>query len=200
MTIQEFEQMTGFYPSVDLYSFIEKSYYEFSGNKQEFCMAYKQNKDGLAERIQRAYNLTISKTRSMLEPQQRKERETLEARVRQLEEALEREQEWKPYEDRHNVSQADYKRLEASDAKKLSDEEAKDIIASEFGFDPSKIYIVHKVYKKEINRHGQIRRAGTIERKALFDVWDWNYICFNVVGNTTMGYEMYNGQLQMYWG
>ena len=38
-----------------------------------------------------------------------------------------------------------------------------------------------------------------IPRKALFDVWDWNYICFNVRGNVTMGYEMHNGELQMYW-
>lgn len=31
-------------------------------------------------------------------------------------------------------------------------------------------------------------------------VWDWNYICFNVRGNAAMGYEMHNGELQMYWG
>lgn len=199
MTIQEFQQLTGFYPTDDFYSFIEEAYYNFNGSKQAFCKAYKQNKDGLAERIAREYNLATTSTREMLETQQRKASEELEAKVKRLEEALEREQEWQPYEDPHNVKQADYERLEASGAKDLYDEEAKDIIAEEFGFDRSKIQIVHEVYKKEINRHRQIRRVGTYHRKALFDVWDYNYICFNIKGNSTMGYEMHNGQLQMYW-
>lgn len=201
MMMQEFTALTGFYPSNDFYRFIEEIYYDFDGTKQEFCKAYKQNKDGLAERIRQAYNLTTSKTRNMLEAQQRKEREALEAKVKQLEAALEREQEWKPYEDRHNVSQVDYSKLESSDStRELSDEEAIDIIANEFGFDRSKIRIVHEVHRLEINRHSQVRRVGTIERKALFNAWDWNYICFNVRGNTTMGYEMHNGELRMYWG
>lgn len=74
------------------------------------------------------------------------------------------------------------------------------MIASEFGFDRAKIHIVHEVYTEEVNRHGQIRRTGTTPRKALFNAWDWNYIAFNVRGNSTMGYEMHNGELQMYWG
>ena len=84
--------------------------------------------------------------------------------------------------------------------RELSDEEAADLIAKEFGFHRSKITIVHEVRKQEINRHRQLRSVGMIPRKALFDVWDWNYICFNVRGNATMGYEMHNGELQMYWG
>ena len=201
MMMQEFTALTGFYPSEDFYKFIEEIYYDFEGTKQEFCKAYKQNKDGLAERIQRAYNMTTSQTRGMLEKQQRKEREALEAKVKHLEAALEREQEWKPYEDRHNVSQASYSDLESCDStRELTDEEAMDIIANEFGFDRSKIRIIHEVHRLEISRHSQVRRVGTIERKALFNVWDWNYIRFNVVGNTTMGYEMNNGELKMYWG
>ena len=201
MMIQEFQQLTGFYPGADMYRFIEEIYYDFDGTKQEFCKAYKQNKDGLAERIQSAYNMTTSKTRDMLETQQRKEREALEAKVKHLEAALEREQEWKPYEDRHNVSQASYSDLESCDStRELTDEEAMDIIANELGFDRSKIRIIHEVHRLEISRHSQVRRVGTIERKALFNVWDWNYIRFNVVGNTTMGYEMNNGELKMYWG
>ena len=74
------------------------------------------------------------------------------------------------------------------------------MIASEFGFDRSKIVIVHEVVKEEINRHRQCRRVGTYPRKALFNAWDLNYIVFNIRGNTTMGYEMHNGELQMYWG
>ena len=113
----------------------------------------------------------------------------LESEIASLKEKLEREEEWKPYEDPHNVSQADYEALSGTpDARELSDEEAADLIAKEFGFDRSKIAIVHEVAKEEINRHNRIRNAGMIPRKALFDVWDWNYICFNVRGNVTMGY------------
>lgn len=56
-----------------------------------------------------------------------------------------------------------------------------------------------EVVKMEINRHHQCRKIGMIPRKALFNVWDWNYIVFNIAGNTTMGYEMHDGELQMYW-
>lgn len=121
---------------------------------------------------------------------------------RQLEDArrqLEREQEWKPYEDRHNVSQADYDKLAACGAKELTDDEAADMIASEFGFDRSKIEIIHEVSTHEVNRHGQLRRTGTVQRKALFEAWDWNYIRFNVRGNVTSCYEMHDDEIQKYW-
>lgn len=43
MLREEFERMTGFYPSADLYRVIEVRYKEFSGNKADFCKAYKSN-------------------------------------------------------------------------------------------------------------------------------------------------------------
>lgn len=199
MTIQEFQQLTGFYPSAGFYSFIQGCYYEYSGSKQEFCAAFKENKDGFAEQIARDYNFTSFMAKTEQERRQREAWEALEGEVKQLREALEREQEWKPYEDPHNVRQVDYEHMKASGAKELTDEEARDIIAKEFGFERSKIHIVHEVFKEEINRHSQVRRVGTYSRKPLFDVWDWNYIVFNIRGNCTMGYEMYNGQLLMYW-
>lgn len=125
----------------------------------------------------------------------------LKTEVQRLTVQLEREEEWKPYENEHNVSQANYEAIAStSSARELTDDEAADMIAKEFGFDRSKITIVHEVCQQEINRHRKIRNVGTFHRKALFDVWDWNYICFNVNGNSTMGYEMHNGELQMYWG
>lgn len=129
----------------------------------------------------------------------RQQNSELASKIKTLESQLEREQEWKPYEDRNNVSQADYDRLASSGARELSDEEAADMIEGEFGFDRSKIEIVHEVATYEVNRHSHLRKTGTTPRKALFNVWDWNYIVFNVKGNTTMGYEMHNGELQMYW-
>lgn len=56
MLIQEFEQRTGYYPSAKEYAVIEQAYYTFDGDKDAFCKAYKGNKDGLAQRIQRIAN------------------------------------------------------------------------------------------------------------------------------------------------
>ena len=204
MTLQEFEELTGFYPSTDFYAVIEDAYTEFSGDKQAFCAAYKANKNGMAEAIQRAAavrNARAARERDEKEAAHAERVAALEAEVARLKEKLEREEEWQPFEDEHNVSQADYEAIAGTpDVRELSDEEAADLIAKEFGFDRSKIAIVHEVAKEEINRHNQCRRVGMIPRKALFDVWDWNYICFNVRGNAAMGYEMHNGELQMYWG
>ena len=53
MMMQEFETLTGFYPTADLYEEIEKAYYDFDGDKQAFCKAYKANKNGMADAIAR---------------------------------------------------------------------------------------------------------------------------------------------------
>ena len=40
MMIHEFEKLTGFHPTADLYKAIEHAYMEFDGDKVEFCKAY----------------------------------------------------------------------------------------------------------------------------------------------------------------
>lgn len=111
--------------------------------------------------------------------------------------ALEREQEWKAIEDEHNVKQSDYEKLESDKfIKVLTDEEAANLIADEFGFVESKVKIIHEIDKEEVNRHGQCRRNGKFVRKALFNAWDWNYIRFNVCG---MAYEMHDVELKLFW-
>lgn len=57
MMIQEFEKLTGIYPTADLYAVIEAAYMEFDGDKTAFCKAYKSNKNGIAEKIQREANM-----------------------------------------------------------------------------------------------------------------------------------------------
>ncbi len=60
MLMQEFESRTGFYPSQDLYSFIEKAYMESNLDKDAFCKVYKNNESGVAESIARkASNASI---------------------------------------------------------------------------------------------------------------------------------------------
>lgn len=202
MMMSEFIERTGFEPTAEEYAEIEEQYYSFNGDKDAFCVNWKHNVgmkgicEARAKKIAQLRSTALETEKNLMS-----EIEQREKHIARLEAQLEREQEWKPYEDEHNVKQADYERLDAdSSRRELTDDEAADMIAHEFGFDRSKIRIVHEVAKLEISRHRRTRKVGTYERKALFDAWDWNYICFNVKGNTTMGYEMHNGQLQMYWG
>ena len=117
-------------------------------------------------------------------------------RVQSLEASLEREQEWQPYEFKRNVAQSDYDRIASSSGvRELTDDEAADMIAGEFGFERSKIRIVREAATWEINRHRQCRQTGTTPRKPLFEAWDMNYIAFKVLG---VGYEMHDGDLSLY--
>ena len=107
MMIHEFEKLTGFHPTADLYKAIEHAYMEFDGDKTEFCKAYVENRDNLASGIARAVDaadqelaLRVNSTIKELEKQNAL-----------LTKKLEAEQEWKPYEDTDNVAQADYEKL-----------------------------------------------------------------------------------------
>lgn len=201
MMMNEFTERTGFEPMAEEYAEIEEAYYGFDGDKNAFCKHWLETVG--VKSICKARAEKIAQLRSAaLETEKNLMAEIVERdqKIAHLKAELEREQEWQFYEDERNVKQADYEKLAANQStRELTDDEAVDMIASEFGFDRSKIRIMHEVVKLEINRHRRIRKVGTYERKALFDAWDWNYICFNVKGNTTMGYEMSDGQLRMYW-
>ena len=119
--------------------------------------------------------------------------------IERLKKELEREQEWKPYEDTHNITQADYAELAESvpggAARYMTDAEALDWVCSEFGFDRSKVTILHEVNEYEINRHRQLRKIGEIDRAPLYNATDWNYIRFDC---GCMSYELYNDNLRPY--
>ena len=121
----------------------------------------------------------------------------LKAKIKQLEADLEREQEWKPHESDFNVKQADYDSLaNAGSSRKLTDEEAKQLVVDEFGFDPAKVTILHSVDKEEVNRHRRCRKVGEIARPPLYNATDWNYIRFDCAN---WYYEMHNGSLRPYY-
>lgn len=192
MMREEFEQRTGFYPSSALYAIIEKHYTEFNGDKDAFCKAYKKNADGLAEKIQREADMETFKAQQEAEKAQK----AAEARITELEKALEREQEWKPYEDTDNVQQADYEKLASqSDTERMSDEKAKDLLYEWYGFAKEKIKIHHTIPQYEVNRHRQLRKVGEIDRAPLYNATDWNYIRFDC---GCMSYELYNDNLRPY--
>lgn len=121
----------------------------------------------------------------------------LQERISALERELEREQEWMPYESKHNVSQSDYMELsECAAAEKLTDEQALELIARELGFDPAKVTILHSVDREEINRHHRVRTVGRIERVPLYCSSDWNYVRFDCAGRC---YEFHDGELKLFY-
>ena len=187
MMIQEFEQLTGIFPSVQLYSIIENAYMEFDGDKVAFCKAYKENTDGIALKIQREATLADAKALIEHDAQIKRMKEEIES----LKKQVEREQEWKPYTDTKNYEQQRYDELKKS-GRVMADDEAKDLLYDEFGFAREKVRILHSVPRLEVNRHLQLRKVGEIERLPLYDATDWNYIRFNC---GCMAYELINGEI-----
>ncbi len=192
MMIQEFEQRTGYFPTMKEYEAIERAYMAYDGDKDAFCKAYKKNEDGLAERIQHEANMEQIKANAEAAEAAKK----YEARIKELEAKLEREQEWKPYEDTDNVQQADYTRLQtAGGTRTLTDDEAKDLLYDWYGFAKEKIKIHRTLPRYEVNRHRQLRKVGEIDRAPIYNATDWNYIRFDC---GCMSYELYNDNLRPY--
>ncbi|MBR1660932.1 MAG: hypothetical protein IJ694_01485, partial [Acidaminococcaceae bacterium] len=144
MLRSEFEILTGIYVTDDLYSCIEEVYMESKEDKRVFCEKYKQNSDGLAQVIQQNACRRIMQN----EKSHQKEIDTqiaiangLQKEVDRLSKELEKEQGWEPYEN----SAMDDKRYEAlaKVGRKMSDEEAQELIADEFGFQKDRILVLH---------------------------------------------------------
>lgn len=195
MMYNEFTERTGIYPDANMYAAIEDAYYDFSGDKNEFCEAYKANKDGLAEKIARA---ACSRAQLALD---KKDEEIWEvqddlnqakAKIKRLEARIEREQEWKPYIDKDAVSDNDYVMGKAAAFQIMEDTEAKAWIANEFGFAERKIEIIHTKGVFEISRHHELRKIDEVNRDPWYNATDWYYVQFQVCG---MIYEAYNGTL-----
>ncbi len=198
MMIHEFTELTGFEPSMEEYAEIEQQYYEFDGDKKAFCKHFIEN-----GRIQKVYDkrlATIQQLRSTMIETEKSLMQTIkekENRIARLEADLEREQEWQPHEYEENVRQAKYEELATCPGTRvLTDEEAVQMIAEEWGFQSGKIRIIHTVSKIEINRHRMCRRVGEYERKPLYNATDWNYIRFDI--ERSMTYEMFNGELRFF--
>ena len=202
MMIEEFEKRTGFYPTLVQYEAIERAYMDFDGDKDAFCKAYKKNADEIAERIQREVNMATLKAQR----DQAAELSHRDAEIKRLGKELDRELEWKPSETAGtNMSQERYEELLASctghngDPHIMSENEARQLVSEEFGFNPERIEIITTVHTYEVNKHHQLRKAATLTRQPLYDATDWNYVRFNVQGvSCTWTYEMVNGELETY--
>ena len=146
MMISEFIERTGFEPTASEYAKIEKAYYDFNGNKDEFCKAFVKN--GGEKKIYKERAEEIAQLKSQLVEMEKQHKSEMEAREKQIAELnadLDRELEWKPCDGSGtNMTQERYEHL-ANCGQVMSDEEAKEFIADECGFDPEKIHILHEV-------------------------------------------------------
>ena len=195
MLYREFTERTGIYPDANMYAAIEDAYYDFDGDKNDFCKAYKANKDGLAEKIAisscKRAEIALNKKDEEIEDV-RDDLNQAKAKIMRLEAQLERELEWKPYNDKDAVSDNDYVMGKAAAHQIMEDDEAKAWISEEFGFAKNKIAILHERGEFEISRHGQLRKIGEVNRDPWYNATDWYYVQFQVCG---MIYEAYNGSL-----
>ena len=193
MMISEFIERTGFEPTASEYAKIEKAYYDFNGNKDEFCKAFVKN--GGEKKIYKARAEEIAQLKSQLVEMEKQHKTEMEAREKQINDLtaeLDRELEWKPSTGTGtNMSQSDYDHL-ANCGKLMTDEEAKAFIADECGFAPEKIHILHEVNTYEVNKHRRLRKSGTFDRAR---VYEWNYVRFDCA---CFMYELVNGELRFY--
>ncbi len=194
MLTSEFIKLTGIEPTEQEYRAIEAMYYEFDGDKKAFCKWFVEN-DGMTaalREIVKEQAAAIEKVTDQLHEADDLIRKYAAENDR-ICDLYQKELEWQPYELPEAYKQADYDKLNnCSGRKELTDREAADMIAKEFGFDRSRITIKHSAPRYEKNRHGELRGLINTARKALFDAWDWNYIRFDVCNIT---YEMQNGEL-----
>lgn len=200
MMIQEFEIRTGFYPTAAMYKVIEEYYYKFKGSKDDFCKAFKANDGGLAEEIRKAANLAeyeAGKERAAETVRRDAEVADLQKQIEKLKADLDRAEGWEAHEV-SRMSQDRYEHLHSS-GREMTDEEAQEYVAEEFGFAPDKVKILREIPTYQIDKDKtRIRKNGKVSRPPVYDATDWLYIRFNVRGNVTWQYEAVNGELYQY--
>ena len=190
MNREEFEQRTGYFPSTAEYEVIEEFYLEHLGDKESFCMAYRNNERHLAQKIQAEINRRYYEQLTKMEKESKEQLNQIE----RLKAQLEKELEWKPYEDSNNVTQPEYEHLaDAGGTRELSEYEAKDILYQWFGFAKEAVTIIRTVPVYEVNRHRCLRQIGEADRKPLYNASDWHYIRFDC---GQMCWELFNDSLR----
>lgn len=202
MLLDEFEKLTGFYPTERHYSAIEVAYMEFDGDKLEFCRKYKENEDGIAEKIQVEANLAaVADAKAAEESIKARDLKIkrLEAEIKKLESRIRKMEGWEPYRV-SEMATYDYKDLldcVKEGYRRFGD--GTDVYAwinDDFGFEQDKIQIVDKIPRYEKSKDGRIRKTGEYEeRQPAYYSTDWNYVRFDA---GPYQYEIVNGELYMY--
>lgn len=199
MLKQEYEKLAKRYASCIEYSVIERIYMEDSREKDMFVKALIDDEDGIQQKVMELVDLEVDKRCANarkpyaekvleLEAENKKLKNENNRLIRELEMALE----FVPYEC-SNMDDISYDSLRNFEETELfSEDQAKKFIASEFGFDESKIDILFEIDQCKIDRLKRIHYIGTKERVPVYGSSDWNYVRFNVVD---MAFECVNGDL-----
>lgn len=186
MRKSEFTQRTGFSPTEAEYRLIEEAYYNFDGDKDQFCREFVKQ-DGEKKIYER-------RTEKIVELEYKVDRFT--KYIEELKAALDEELEWKPCDGGTNLSQKEYEdMINFNFAEILTQEKAKEVIYDFFGFFPERVIIIEEVNTFEVNRHHRMRKGEGYTRKPVYNATDWNYIRFDCSG---WSYEMVNGALRFY--
>ena len=203
MMMQEFTERTGVTPTFQEYRDIEVDYYAFDGDKDAFCKAWVAAGGPVKLYAARAHRIEQLESCLM---ERGKDYEAqlkqLKTRIAALELDLEKELDWQDTDGAGtNMEQGRYEHLLAActpghgDPRVLTEEEAKQLIHEEFGFDPEMVEIIAEVSTYQVNKYHQLRKKETFERVPCYEATDWNYVRFNCRG---WQYEMVNGQLRNY--
>lgn len=197
MMMSEFIERTGFEPTADEYEQIECAYYDFDGDKDAFCKAFVKNGGEL--KVYKARAEEIARLRSQMievEKQYKKDVADRDRRIANLETELDRELVWHPATDAGTrMDQRRYETL-ARSGKKITEQEAKELIAEECGFSVDKIVILHKACVYEVNKYKRLRPSAEYVRDPVYESTDWNYIRFDCAN---FMYELVNGELYFYY-
>ena len=202
MMREEFEARTGFFPTLAQYKVIEEEYSAFGGDKDAFCDAVKENRDGLAEKIQRkADEAALKAEHEQWKAISKKDDEIgeLKTRLERLQADLDRAEGWTAHEI-SQMHQDDYNRLRSC-GREMTESEAWEYIAEEFGFNSDRVQILRQIPTYQINKDKtNTRQNGKVSRPPVYDATDYLYVRFDVHGaGGTWQYEAVNGELYQYY-
>lgn len=184
MLLSEFLGKTGFEPTTDEYEKIESAYYNYKGDKNQFCKDFVK-KGGIAH---------FAKKRLMLITILEQQLDEKNTELQKLEKQLEDEQEWRPADKGTNMDQEEYSRLKEI-GNVLTVAEAKEFILKACAFEPHSIQIKSTAALLEKNRHNKYREINHYDRIPIYADEGHNYIRFDTGDNQ---YEMINGNFYFY--
>lgn len=207
MNRELFEEMTGFKPTDKEWAEIWEQYANGILSPSEYCGEFVR--EGRAAALTLERGRCIEELKSQIVDQRRYYGELLDAKtaeaaetvakltgkVAALQEALDRELDWKLAEGvGTHMEQDEYEDL-AKHGAVMSDERAKQRVCREFGFDFDRVEIKRCAEVFERNKYGELRVREINVRPPVYEAEGKDYVRFDCAGYQ---YEMVNGELMRY--
>lgn len=207
MTRDFFEKMTGFKPTDEEWVAIWEQYAKGALSPDEYCEKFVEEGGVAALTMERGRY--IEELNGQLVDQRRhyeglltaqtaeaaEAMANLSGKVAALQEALDRELDWKLAEGvGTRMEQEEYEDL-ARHGAVMSDERAKQRVCREFGFDFDRVEIKRCAEVFERNKYGELRVREINVRPPVYEAEGKDYVRFDCAGYQ---YEMVNGELMRY--